>query len=96
MFRRLPETNATEVAIVIDGEPYAARAGDTVAAALLASGRIALRTTAVGGVPRGPFCLMGVCFDCLVAIDGRPAQQACAIAVSPGMRVDTHRPQAGA
>jgi len=96
MFRRLPDASAPEVAIVIDGEPYTARAGDTVAAALLASGRTALRTTAVRGVARGPFCLMGVCFDCLVAIDGQPAQQACAIAVAPGMRVETRRPQGSA
>jgi len=93
MFRRLPDTNAAEVAIVIDGEPYAARAGDSVAAALLASGRAAARTTAVRREPRGPFCLMGVCFDCLVTIDGRPAQQACAIAVAPGMHIDTQQPQ---
>lgn len=93
MFRRLPDTNSAEVEILIDGEPYAARAGDSVAAALLASGRAASRTTAVRGVPRGPFCLMGVCFDCLVAIDGQPAQQACAIVVTPGMRVDTQQPQ---
>ncbi len=95
MFRRLPDTSAAEVAIVIDGESYAAHAGDSVAAALLAAGHAAFRTTPVRRTARGPFCLMGVCFDCLVTIDGRPAQQACTIAVAPGMRIDTQCAQGG-
>ena len=89
MFVRLPDDAAAGVPITIDGAPFAARAGDTVAAALLASGRLAFRATTVTGVPRGPFCLMGVCFDCMVTIDGRPNQQACVLAVAPGMRVET-------
>jgi predicted molibdopterin-dependent oxidoreductase YjgC len=89
MFRRLPDTSAPDVAITIDGEPFVARVGDSVAAALLAAGRATFRTTPVLAVPRGPYCLMGTCFDCLVTIDGCAAQQACAIAVAPGMRVET-------
>ena len=93
MFRRLPESAAAEVPVVIDGTPFTARAGDTVAAALFAAGRYACRTTPVSGAPRGPFCMMGVCFDCLVVVDGQPSQQGCLIPVAPGMRIDT---QAGA
>ena len=89
MFVRLPDDAATEVAITIDGEPFAARTGDTVAAALLAAGRRAFRTTAATGAPRGPYCLMGVCCECMVTVDGRPNQQACTLAVAPGMRVET-------
>ncbi|MEZ5620583.1 MAG: (2Fe-2S)-binding protein [Burkholderiaceae bacterium] len=37
--------------------------------------------------PRAPMCLMGVCFDCLVEIDGRPNVQACMVEVREGMRV---------
>lgn len=89
MFARLPEGVTAEVAVTIDGAPFAACAGDTVAAALLASGRLAFRATPVTGAARGPFCMMGACFDCLVTIDGRPNQQACMLAVAPGMRIET-------
>jgi hypothetical protein len=92
MFRRLPDADlaaAPAVAVVIDGKPFVARAGDTVAAALLAAGRATFRTTPVTGAPRGPYCLMGTCFDCLVTIDDVPGRQACLVAVAPEMRIDT-------
>jgi len=94
MFRRLPESllnSAPAVTIYIDGRPFVARAGDSVAAAVLASGRAACRTTAVSGSPRGPFCLMGACFDCLVVVDGRANQQGCLVPVAEGMEVETQR-----
>jgi predicted molibdopterin-dependent oxidoreductase YjgC len=94
MFKRLPETDVAEAAAVpvtIDGDAFNARAGDSVASALFASGRVTCRTTPVSGAPRGPFCMMGVCFDCLVAVDGRPNQQGCLIPVVPGMRIETQR-----
>jgi len=91
MFVRLPDVRAKDVPITIDGVAFMARAGDTVAAALLVSGRLACRTTPVTGAARGPFCMMGVCFDCLVTIDDRPNQQGCLIAVAPGMRIATQR-----
>ena len=89
MFARLPDVVTAEVPITIDGVPYAARAGDTVAAALLVSGHHAFRATPVTGAARGPYCMMGACCDCLVTIDGRPNQQACMAAVAPGMRIET-------
>jgi len=92
MFRRLPD-GTSAVLVTIDGRPFAARAGDTVAATLLAAGVKACRTTPVSGAARGPFCLMGVCFDCLVTIDGRPNQQGCLVPVREGMRIEQ---QAGA
>jgi succinate dehydrogenase/fumarate reductase-like Fe-S protein len=58
-----------------------------VAAALFAAGVQACRDTAVSGAARGPFCMMGVCYDCLVRIDGRPNQQACMTPVRDGMTV---------
>ncbi len=85
-FRRLDETGAP-VAFEIDGVAVAAREGDTVAAAMLAAGILAGRQTPVSGAPRGPFCMMGACFDCLVEIDGEPNCQACMTPVAPGMRV---------
>ena len=89
MFKRLPESGGAEIGIVIDGEPFAAREGDSVAAALFAAGRLACRTTPGSAAPRGPFCMMGVCFDCLVVVDGRANQQGCLIPVAAGMRIDT-------
>lgn len=91
MFARLPESGAEAIVVAIDGVAFEARAGDTVAAALLASGRVASRTTPVSGAARGPFCLMGVCFDCLVTIDGVPNQRACMVAIASGMRITTQR-----
>lgn len=89
MFRRLPDFAAAAVEVYIDGEPYTARAGDTVAAALLASGRLATRSTPISGAGRGPFCMMGVCFECRVVVDGRSSDPGCQILVAPGMRIDT-------
>jgi D-hydroxyproline dehydrogenase subunit gamma len=96
MFARLPDVVTAEVAVTIDGAPFAACVGDTVAAALLAAGHLSFRTTPVSGAPRGPYCMMGACFDCLVTIDGRPSQQACMIAVAPGMRIETGQGVRGA
>jgi sarcosine oxidase subunit alpha len=79
------------VTIAVDGASVAARAGDTVAAALLASGIWAFRTSGVSGTARGPYCMMGVCFDCLVAIDGIGSRQACLVPVREGMRIETQR-----
>ena len=88
MFGRLPEAGPGDVQVTIDGRSFTARAGDSVAAALLAAGVLACRTTAVSGVERGPFCMMGVCFDCLVTIDGHPNRQACLVPVRAGMRIE--------
>jgi predicted molibdopterin-dependent oxidoreductase YjgC len=88
MFKRLPESTRREVALTIDGRPVAAREGDSVAAALLASGTLACRTTPVTGAPRAPYCMMGVCFDCLVTVDGIANVQGCMTRVRDGMRVE--------
>jgi predicted molibdopterin-dependent oxidoreductase YjgC len=89
MFARLPDTAGDPVEITIDGEPMTARAGDLVAAALLSADIVVFRSTPVSGAQRGPFCMMGVCFDCLVEIDGQPNCQACMTRVAPGMRIVT-------
>nr|WP_295828004.1 (2Fe-2S)-binding protein [uncultured Azospirillum sp.] len=91
MFRRLPEieTASQTVSFTIDGRPASARAGDSVAAALLANGITACRNTPVSGAARGPYCMMGVCFDCLVTIDGTGNRQGCQVRVAPGMAVET-------
>ncbi len=85
MFRRLPEREAS-VTIEIDGEPVLAAPGDSVAAAMFASGIAAFRQAPVDGGARGPWCAMGVCFECLVEIDGEPGRQACMTPVREGLR----------
>ncbi|ALS62767.1 (2Fe-2S)-binding protein [Pandoraea norimbergensis] len=87
LFKSLARRDGATVRIVIDGTPYDAPAGVNVAAAMLAAGDTVCRTTPVTGAPRAPYCLMGVCFDCLVEIDGVPNRQGCMTPVRDGMRV---------
>ena len=89
MFRRLPEAAGETIAFTIDGRRAQAFAGDTVAAAMLAAGAAHCRTTPVSGASRAPYCMMGVCFDCLVTIDGLGNRQACLIPLRAGMRIET-------
>ena len=77
--------------IRFDGQPVASRPGQTVAAALTAAGVRAWRTTR-HGAPRGLFCGMGVCQDCLVTIDGRPNQRACMAKISGPHEVRSQNP----
>lgn len=69
-----------------DGEPVACEPGQTIAAALLADGRRVLRRTP-SGAPRGMFCGIGACFDCLVVVNGRPGVRACLIEAGEGDEV---------
>ena len=89
MFRRLPEPPARRIGFSLDGLAVQGAEGDTVAAALLALGHAACRETAVSGAPRGPSCMMGVCFDCLVVIDGLGNRQGCLVPLREGMVVET-------
>lgn len=73
--------------IFIEGRPIEAYAGDTLAATLLSAGVVPFRFTPVSGQPRAPLCLMGVCFDCLVEVDGAQNVQACMVLVRAGMQV---------
>ena len=88
MFKRLGDTGAA-ISLMVDGKPIRAHAGDTVAGAMLAAGVDHFRTTPVSDSPRAPYCLMGVCFDCLVTIDGVGSRQACLIEVREGMSIET-------
>lgn len=75
-----------EVTIQLDGAPLRAHEGESVAAALMAAGHGVTRRT-VGGAPRGVYCGMGVCFECLVVVDGIPNTRACMTWVREGMEV---------
>ena len=91
MFKTAPrlETGGPLVRFSFEGRRMQARQGMTLAAALLANGQSHFRDAAVSGAPRGPFCMMGACFECLVVIDGTPNRQACMTEVAEGM--DVHR-----
>lgn len=92
MFKRL-ETNPQKcVTIYINDRPYGVPADETVAAAVLASGLVSeighTRTTPVSGAFRAPYCMMGVCYECLMVIDGLANQRACQQTVAEGMRIE--------
>jgi len=88
MFTRPPEgAPAPAVSFRFEGERLSAPAGISVAAALLLAGAGATRTSPVSGTPRAPYCMMGVCFECLVVIDGEPDHQACMVEIRDGMDV---------
>tara|TARA_R110002020_G_scaffold184947_2_gene382284 strand:+ start:3912 stop:4199 length:288 start_codon:yes stop_codon:yes gene_type:complete len=83
-FRTL-QTAAETVSLLIDGEMIDAPAGVSVAALLLREGR-GSRIHATGG-ERAPYCMMGVCFECLVTIDGVRNRQGCLVTVAEGMQI---------
>ncbi|MSO93339.1 MAG: (2Fe-2S)-binding protein [Rhodospirillales bacterium] len=73
--------------VLINGAAFEAAAGDTVAAALIAAGRKKFRLNAKGA-PRGLYCGIGVCQECLVVVNGEANVRACMRAIEPDMRID--------
>ncbi|MGA2082885.1 MAG: (2Fe-2S)-binding protein [Holophaga sp.] len=88
MFRRIIEPQET-LTFTFDGRPIQTVPGESVAAALLQAGVRVFRTSVPGGEPRGPHCLMGICFDCLVTIDGVANRQSCLVDAAEGMVVES-------
>jgi D-hydroxyproline dehydrogenase subunit gamma len=91
MFKRADGDTRTPVTIYVEGTAVTAREGDTVSAALLASDLDVRRSTAVSGARRLPYCMMGVCFDCLVTIDGVGNRQGCLVPVAEGMQIEIQK-----
>jgi predicted molibdopterin-dependent oxidoreductase YjgC len=87
MFRRLHDP-APAVTLTIDGTPVQAEPGETVAAVLLRTPPFHARTTMLSGARRAPYCMMGVCFDCLAVVDGERSVQTCLTLVRDGMTVE--------
>ncbi|MER6997182.1 (2Fe-2S)-binding protein [Streptomyces sp. NPDC000410] len=75
--------------INVDGRPVTALPGQSLAAALWGAGILAWRTTRNGGRPRGAFCGIGQCYDCLATVNGRPNRRACLVPARPGDTVTT-------
>ena len=70
-----------------EGQPIQAYPGESIGAALTAAGHVTFRLTRKDSKPRGLFCGIGVCYDCLVVVDGRPNQRACVAPAQPGASV---------
>lgn len=87
---RLPDPRfQPDCTIEVDGRPLPARAGESVAVALLAAGEALLARSAKYHRPRGPFCLAGSCHACLARVDGLPNQRTCLVPCRPGLAVET-------
>lgn len=78
-----------KVTIYFDGKPVEAIAGEPIAAALMAAGVKSFRTTERKGEPRGIFCAIGRCTDCMMIVNGRPNVRTCVTSVEDGMKVET-------
>lgn len=87
MFRKLHEPERQDLTILIDGVPVPAEVGETVAAVILRQAEPWNRLSPVTQSKRGPYCMMGVCFECLAEVDGRSSVQTCLEPVCEGMRV---------
>jgi predicted molibdopterin-dependent oxidoreductase YjgC len=88
MFQR---SGLDPLTMAFDGRPVPARDGDSVASALLASGIQVTRETPVSGAPRGPWCMMGACFECVAIVEGRRGVRTCMTPAAEGLRVATQR-----
>lgn len=87
MFRKLHEFDSHCVTISLDGVSVVAEAGESVAALLLRQSEPWSRENPVSEQKRAPYCMMGVCFECLADIDGVGSVQTCMKTVCDGMRV---------
>ena len=83
------------IEITVDGEALSGIEGQTVAGVLLAAGRMSWRTTR-SGAPRGVFCGIGACFDCVVTVNGVPDVRACRRRAVDGDEIRTQSRQEGA
>ena len=87
-FTVISDTAPALVPVTFEGRQLDVPAGTSVAAALLSAGVEQFRTTPVSGASRAPFCMMGVCFDCLAIVDGASSTQTCLVPVAEGMCVE--------
>ncbi|MCR4397739.1 MAG: (2Fe-2S)-binding protein [Firmicutes bacterium] len=82
---------ARTVEVTVDGRKVVAREGETIAAALMAAGIKVHRYTRRKGAPRGLFCAIGQCTDCVMIVNGMPNVRTCVTPVADGMTVETQR-----
>lgn len=87
MFKRISPLNENTVTVNIEGEDFRVPVGETVAATILVHNLGYTRTSPISGAPRAPLCMMGVCFECLMEINGLANTQACQVEVAEGMKI---------
>ena len=89
----MDERNASRRVIgtlTVDDREIAIMEGDVLGACLMRAGVLTTRHSR-SGEPRGLYCAMGVCNECLVTVDGRSNVRACVTSAQPGARVQTGR-----
>ena len=87
MFKQPRNARGATVTVEVEGQPVEVPVSATAAAAAMLAGLSSTRASPVNGEPRAPYCMMGVCFECLLVIDGEPSQQGCMVTVREGMRI---------
>jgi hypothetical protein len=88
MFQLPHDVSTDMVEVFVQERPVRVPASATAAAAALLAGLTSTRASPVNGEPRAPYCMMGVCFECLLVIDGQSSRQGCMVQVRPGMRIE--------
>jgi aerobic-type carbon monoxide dehydrogenase small subunit (CoxS/CutS family) len=78
-----------EISFTFNGEEFKSVPGQSIAAALIAADERELRTTRFGNEPRSIFCGIGICYDCVVVVDGVANQRSCLIEAKQGMKVES-------
>ncbi len=91
MFKQLPGNQTEMLNISLNGQPVEVPKGISVAAVALSQNIGHTRTTPVSASKRAPFCMMGVCYDCLMVINGQANQRACSTIVQEGMCIETQQ-----
>ena len=84
-----PAGERETVEITVDGKKLQAKKGEVIAAALMANGIRIHRRTAKGREPRGVYCGIGQCTDCVMTVNGKPNVRTCITPVEDGMTVET-------
>ncbi len=85
LFHKIDTQTRKTVTFSFEGKTVEAFEGESVAASLLAAGLRSTRDSTVSGQKRAPLCMMGVCFECLMEIDGQQNKQSCMTPVKEGM-----------
>jgi aerobic-type carbon monoxide dehydrogenase small subunit (CoxS/CutS family) len=78
-----------KVSFTFNGKDFECESGQTIAAALIAADQRELRSTRFGNEPRSIFCGIGICYDCVVIVDGIANQRSCLIEARDGMKVES-------
>ena len=85
---RRPGSTAPPITFTLDGVEMTAVEGQSIAGALIGAGVISWRRTRFDDRPRGVFCGIGACFDCLITVNGEPNVRACLVQVGEGDRIE--------